>query len=113
MQDDDNCYSEARCFVVRVGLTEVGSVTLPSASVENEQMESLVGCDSFLCVLLSELMAAMWINGFANGQEATGRAYSMSIYNCSNMPANQINGRDAGRIKYRYVNYSSSLGSAK
>lgn len=57
-------------------------------------MESLVGCDSILRVLLSELMAAVWINGFVNGQEATGRVYSVSIYNRSNVPANQINGRE-------------------
>lgn len=44
-------------------------------------------CMSFL---LSELMAAVWINGFVNGREATGRVYSVSIYNRSNMPANQI-----------------------
>lgn len=50
-----------------------------------------MGCDSSLRVLLSELMAAVWINGFVNGQEATGRVYSVSIYNRSNMLANQIN----------------------
>ena len=44
-------------------------------------------CMSFL---LSELMAAAWINGFVNGRKATGRVYSVSIYNRSNMPANQI-----------------------
>lgn len=43
-------------------------------------VKSPVGCDLFLCVRLSELMAAVWINGFVNGQEATGRVYSVSIY---------------------------------
>lgn len=46
------------------------------------------------CPFLSELMAAVWINGFVNGQQATGRVYSVSIYNRSNMPANQINSRE-------------------
>lgn len=58
-----------------------------------------MGCGSFLHVLLSKLMAAVWINGFVNGQEATGRVYSVSIYNRSNVPANQINGRETGRKK--------------
>lgn len=68
-----------------------------SVKFKSEQMESLLGCDSFLCVLLYELMAAVWINGFVNGQEATGRVDSVSIYNRSNMPANQIYGRDSGK----------------
>lgn len=68
-------------------------------------MESLwKGGDSSSRVLLSELMAAVWIDGFVNGQEATGRVYSVSIYNRSNMPANQINSRGRGgrgkEIKY-------------
>lgn len=57
-------------------------------------VKSLVGCDSCLHVVLSELMAAVWINGFVNGQEATGRVYSVSIYNRGNMLANQNNGRE-------------------
>lgn len=39
-----------------------------------------MGCDSSLRVLLSELMAAERIDGFLNGQEATGRVSSVSIY---------------------------------
>lgn len=85
-------------------ITHISSVCV---RFKNEQMESLVGCDSFLCVLLSELMAAVWINGFVNGREATGRVDSVSIYNRSNMPANQTYGREM-KIKYRYINYSST-----
>lgn len=38
--------------------------------------------NSSLRVLLSEVMAAVWINGFVNGQEAT--VYSVSIYISAN-----------------------------
>lgn len=53
-----------------------------------------MGHDSCSRVLKSELMAAVWINGFVNGQKATGRVQSVSIYNRSNVPANEIHGRE-------------------
>lgn len=45
---------------------------------------------------LSELMAAVWIDGFVNGREATGGVYLVSIYNRSNVPANQIDVQGGG-----------------
>lgn len=47
-----------------------------------EQVIEMNRCNSYLRVLLSEVMAAVWINGFVNGQEAT--VYSMSIYISAN-----------------------------
>lgn len=35
-------------------------------------------------------MAAAWINGFVNGQEATGKLELLSIYNRSDVPKNHI-----------------------
>lgn len=47
-----------------------------------EQVIEMNRCNSYLRVLLSEVMAAVWINGFVNGQEAT--VYSVSIYISAN-----------------------------
>lgn len=51
-----------------------------------------------------KLMAAAWINGFVNGREATGKLESLSIYNRSDVPKNQISREGQNEIKY--INYS-------
>lgn len=40
-----------------------------------------------------KLMAAAWINGFVNGQEATGKLESLSIYNRSDVLKNKLSRR--------------------
>lgn len=49
--------------------------------------ESLVICDSPAMVRLLVLMAAVWIDGFVNGQRSDRQIFnSVSIYNRSNVP---------------------------
>lgn len=87
-------------FVVHVGFlwrlyqshATSGSVCVCERSIDEQMRSSRWWAAAHPCMsfLLSELMAVVWINGFVNGREATGRVYSVSIYNRSNMPANQI-----------------------
>lgn len=49
-------------------------------------------CDSSVLVHLLELMAAVWINGFVNGQRSDRQTFNLvSIYNRSNVPTTNNN----------------------
>jgi len=53
-------------------------------------------------------MAAVWINGFVNGQEATGSLLNVYVHR-SKMPANQTNRREKGESKEKKRNNTDTL----
>lgn len=97
---DDNCYSEAQCSVAHVWVTRpadrpphcwarVSAFEWVCVSERDFWIdaESLVVCDSPAMVRLLLLMAAVWIDGFVNGQRSDRQTFnSVSIYNRSNVP---------------------------
>lgn len=65
-------------------------------------------CDSPAMVRLLVLMAAVWIDGFVNGQRSDRQTFnSVSIYNRSNVPKKGGWGEGGRKKKSKYNNKSN------